>query len=291
VGAVKCLLCAGPLGRVRFERAGHAVRDCTACGLVQLDPLPGPDATRHLYEDEYFGGAGAGYTDYAAQETEYLATFDEELDRIARFVAAGTLLDVGCGFGWFVRQALARGYDAHGVDVSAHAVAVASRSLAGRIHAGTPDTVPALADLRFDVIFGSHVIEHVTDPRRFVADLVTRLRPGGVIALVTPDVTSGLARLSGRRWVSYKIPEHVAYYSPVTMRRLLESEGLRVRAIEPAHQHYALPFVADRVRALIRPLDRLVPRVEHLPGLRDRRIRIPTGSLRAIARAPGAGVE
>lgn len=287
---MKCLLCAAPLGRVRFERAGHAVRDCTQCGLVQLDPLPDVEATRHLYEDGYFGGGGgegAGYTDYAAQEAEYLATFDEELDRIAPFAAAGTLLDVGCGFGWLVRQALARGYEAHGVDVSGDAVEIASRSLPGRVHAGTPGTAPALAGLRFDVIFGSHVIEHVTDPRPFVADLAARLRPGGVIVLVTPDVTSTLARVSGRRWVSYKIPEHVAYYSPATMRRLLEGEGLRVSTIEPAHQHYRLPFVADRVRALIRPIDRLVPHLENLPGLRDRRIRIPTGSLRAIARAPG----
>jgi hypothetical protein len=40
------------------------------------------------------------------------------------------------------------------------------------------------------------------------------------------------------------------------------------------------------VRALIRPLDRLIPPIERAPFLRDHMLRVSSGSLRAIARRP-----
>jgi hypothetical protein len=109
------------------------------------------------------------------------------------------------------------------------------------------------------------------------------LRPGGLIVLVTPNIKSLLARVSGSRWVSFKIPEHVSYYDPDTITELLRRTGFTVRAIDPAYQYYAVPFVASRLRELVHPVSRLIPPVERLPFLRTRRIRVTSGSMRVIA--------
>jgi len=198
--------------RFRFRKEGYPIATCRECGLTQIHPLPPVEVLENLYEEDYFasGTEGHGYASYAEQEAEYLATFDEDLRRIADFVPTGTALDVGCGYGYFVRQALAAGYDAYGVDIAKEAVAVAEGELKGRVFQGTLENVEALRGLQFDIIFVSHLIEHVLDPVGFVSRLGNRVAERGILVLVTPNIRSPLARVSGRRWVSLKVPEHVA---------------------------------------------------------------------------------
>lgn len=286
----KCMLCAapGPFRR-RFMKDGYAIAECPTCGLVQLEPTPAPETLRALYEtDSYFDGDGSGYSEYESQEQEYLATFREDVRRIGQFVPSGKVLEVGCGYGYFLQCALAAGDDAYGIDVSPTAVKWASVRLPDRVFCGLLEEVPQIQEQQYDVIFGSHLIEHITAPGEFLAQAGRLLRPGGLLVLVTPNIRSLLSRASGRRWVSYKIPEHVSYYDPQTITDLLSRSGFSVRTVDSAYQHYALPFVASRVRELLQPVSRIIPPVERLRWLRDRRIRVTSGSMRVVATRNGS---
>lgn len=281
-----CLLCAshGP-STYRHTKAGYEIRQCDRCGLVQLVPAPSSETLHALYQDPaYFAGGGAsGYSEYGSQEREYVRTFSEDVGRLARFVPAGRVLDVGCGYGFFLKCALDAGYDAYGIDVSPAAVTHASRLHPGRVSLGSLEDAPGLGPATFHAIFASHVVEHLLDPAAFLRAAALRLEPGGVVMLVTPNVKSLLSRVSGVRWVSFKIPEHVAYYDPGTISELLRRSGFEPRAIDSAYQHYALPYVAARVRELLQPVSRLVPPLERLPGLHDACVRVTSGSMRVIA--------
>lgn len=291
-----CLDCGGSRLKLRYQlrdKGDACIVACEDCDLVQLEDRPSDAELALLYANGYFEGVGsdAGYEAYANQEQEYLATFDEDVRRIRDFVVEGSVLDVGCGYGYFVRRALAAGFDAYGVDLSADGIREAEKHVPGRVFCGTLDTVEALADRRFDVIFASHLIEHITEPQHFVQSLVGRLSERGVVMFVTPNIESWLAWLSGPRWVSFKIPEHVAYYSPKTIRRLLESADLELLAIDSAYQYYRLPFLMSKIRELLAPIGPRLPRLEDRAGLRHRMLRVTSGSLRAIARRPGAARE
>lgn len=282
-----CLLCGSPGPfRHRHTKDGYAIQGCRQCRLVQLVPRPAPETLRALYESaSYFGGGDgrSGYSAYASQEREYLLTFAEDVRRIGDFLPRGRLLEVGCGYGYFLRCALAAGHDAYGIDVSPAAVEHAARLHPGRVFEGVLEDASRLGDQPFDAIFAAHVIEHLVDPLAFLRAARRRLRPGGLLVLVTPNIGSLLSRVSGRRWVSFKVPEHVGYYDPGTMTELLRRGGFTTRAIDSAYQYYALPFVASRLRELLAPVSRLVPHVEHWPLLRDRCVRVSSGSLRAVA--------
>jgi SAM-dependent methyltransferase len=280
-----CILCAarGPFRR-RFTKDDYGIAECLTCGLVQLQPTPTPETLRALYEtDSYFGGEGSGYSEYESQEPEYLATFREDVRRIAEFAPSGKVLEVGCGYGYFLQCALQAGYDAYGIDLSPTAVKWASERLPNRVFCGLLEEVPEIQEQQYDVIFGSHLIEHLTEPGAFLERAGKLLRPGGLLVLVTPNIASLLSRASGRRWVSYKIPEHVSYYDPRTITALLDRSGFSVRAVDSAYQYYALPFVASRVRELLDPVSRLIPPIERLRPLTTRRIRVTSGSMRVVA--------
>jgi 2-polyprenyl-3-methyl-5-hydroxy-6-metoxy-1,4-benzoquinol methylase len=251
--------------------------------------MPPYEELAALYEGDYFGRRGAtGYDDYAEQEEEYGASFQEEVRLLRRYLTSGRVLDVGCGYGYFLEAAEAAGFEGHGIDVSAKAVQETARRLPGRVHHGDVRDCPALGPEEFDVVFVSHLIEHIPEPVSFVAALSRILKASGIAIFVTPNIHSPLARLSRSRWVSLKVPEHVAYYNPETIRRLLEEGGLEVIGMETAHQHYRLAFIGEKVRALLHPASLLIPPIERLAGLRNRMVRIPNGSMRVIGRkAPG----
>ncbi|MFG1818527.1 class I SAM-dependent methyltransferase [Kribbella sp. NPDC049174] len=281
-----CILCAqsGPF-RPRGAKDGYGIEECPACGLVQLVPTPTPETLRALYEgDSYFGGDGdTGYSQYESQELEYLATFREDVRRIAEFIPSGRVLEVGCGYGYFLQCALDAGYDAYGIDLSPAAVKWAAERHPGRVFCGLLEEVPEIQEQQYDVIFGSHLIEHLTEPGAFLETASRLLRPGGLIVMVTPNIKSLLSRVSGSRWVSFKIPEHVSYYDPATITTLLNRADFTVEAVDSAYQYYTLPFVTSRVRELLHPASRLIPPFERLKLLRDRRIRVTSGSMRVIA--------
>lgn len=287
-----CILCSatGPF-RPRGAKEGYEIKECAGCGLVQLVPTPTPETLRALYEgSSYFDGdGGSGYSEYESQEREYLATFRADVRRIAEFVPSGRVLEVGCGYGYFLQCAADAGYDVYGVDLSPTAIKWAAERFPGRVFCGMLDEIAEIQEQKYDVIFGSHLIEHVTDPGAFLSSAGRLLNPGGVIVLVTPNIKSLLARVSGPRWVSFKIPEHVSYYDPATISELLRRTGFTTLAVDSAYQYYAVPFVAGRLRELLDPVSRLIPRVENLGFLRGRQVRVTSGSMRVLATDAATG--
>jgi hypothetical protein len=78
-----------------------------------------------------------------------------------------------------------------------------------------------------------------------------KLRPGGLLSLITPDQSSLLARVSGRRWVEYHKPhEHLYFFSRRLMRRLLERAGFEVVRIGTAGKHVEVGFALDRLAGM-----------------------------------------
>jgi 2-polyprenyl-3-methyl-5-hydroxy-6-metoxy-1,4-benzoquinol methylase len=104
-----------------------------------------------------------------------------------------------------------------------------------------------------------HVIEHVESPRAVVQRLVRWLRPGGVLALETPNTESMDARIfrSGT-WGGYHIPRHWHLFNPSTFRSLLESEGLIVEAVKYETGHaFWMYSLHHKLRYARRPKARL----------------------------------
>jgi SAM-dependent methyltransferase len=101
--------------------------------------------------------------------------------------------------------------------------------------------------MKYNVIIACNVIEHIYEPAGFVRSLRERLTPGGRIVLATPDIGSFWYRLLKRRWPSFKIPEHVVFYSDKTLGRLLREGSFK--SIRPIPFAHAFPFglIADKI--------------------------------------------
>jgi SAM-dependent methyltransferase len=97
------------------------------------------------------------------------------------------LLDVGCGPGLLLGQAVERGADAWGVDVSATALALARRlAPRARVCAGNAEAL-GFADRVFDRVTCIGTFEHFPDGGRALAELRRVLKPDGRLCVMVPN--------------------------------------------------------------------------------------------------------
>lgn len=135
----------------------------------------------------------------------------------------GRLLDVGFGNGGFMKLATEMGWRAEGIDFDAKAVDVArSRGLNVRC-AGIEDFQAEAG--QYDVITLSHVIEHVHDHVGLLHELYRLLKPGGMLWLETPNISSLGARKYGPAWRGLEIPRHLAIFSLKSIQTALVNAG------------------------------------------------------------------
>jgi len=232
-------MCGSVNRKAMFRFGEFGVVRCAACGLEYLSPRLVEDAMLELYRSgEYYEGGLVGYDSYSGQEAALRATFGRIVDELVRAgFGGGDLLEVGCGYGYFLEAARPAFTTVLGTEFSQTAAAAARGRGLDVITGGLAD-LPAGA--RFDCVFSGHVVEHIYDPRAFVAGLHELLRPGGVIVLGAPDSGSFLARTMGSRWPSFKIPEHVVYFDRATLSRLMADAGLE--DVRPFHYPHAFPL-------------------------------------------------
>lgn len=246
---VSCPLCGSAPGiTLRQDFDPFRVVTCNGCGLVFLSPRLTESAILKLYAEEaYYVSevAGRGYDEYLEVRPNWLRTFTRRLDEIGKYQKPGKVLDIGCGPGFFLEAAQAKGYDAYGLDPSDYIVRVAREKFGDRIQHGVIETAVYPAE-EFDLVVAFDTFEHIYHPLAWLKAVRRVLKPGGLLAITTPDPSSMLAKLSGKHWVSFKLPEHVYYWSPPTIRRAL-TNGWEVLEINRAGQYATLGFLFRRL--------------------------------------------
>ena len=114
-----------------------------------------------------------------------------QADECSRTPLAGkSALDVGCGAGLLAEPLARLGATTTGLDAAPELIAVAKEHAAA-MGLAIDYRAGELAALEgcFDLITCMEVVEHVTDPAVFIADLAERLAPNGLLILSTPNAT------------------------------------------------------------------------------------------------------
>jgi 2-polyprenyl-3-methyl-5-hydroxy-6-metoxy-1,4-benzoquinol methylase len=132
---------------------------CNGCGFIFLSPRPDPKKGQ-----DYFNKAYSGHEDFS--DHEYYRDHDKKLyqsrlkiEAIEKLKPTGKkLLDVGAGQGHFMKEAIERGWDVVGTELSVEARESAKKLFKIDLKESFSDYGPET----FDVITLWDVLEHVS---------------------------------------------------------------------------------------------------------------------------------
>jgi SAM-dependent methyltransferase len=251
-----CVLCDGVRFRIYLDRV-YALGDqefdlirCEKCGLIRVEPMPGLDDIRRMYNKQYFEkDFSCGVRKGTYLETNRVKEYRETLEALKEHKPSGTLLEVGCAAGSFLNYARRLGYQVKGVDISEWAAKTGREQFGLEIYIGRVVEV-GLPSSSFDLIFLGDILEHEPKPVEFLSELKRLLKPDGVLAMKVPTYVNSFyyrtARLLPIPWTKGRLdrkllqamklsregtllpPYHVYEYSLNTVRFMCEKVRLRV---------------------------------------------------------------
>lgn len=259
------------------DRVHYRFVRCNSCGLTRADPVADSAALAELYAESGF--------DYNDEVPNLKATYGDYLDGLKQFgVDKAALLEIGCGNGFLLQEALARGFArVQGVEPSDAAIARAHVDVRRFIRRGVMR--PGLfAAEQFTVICLFQVLDHIPNPRELLDECWALLRPGGLMLCLNHNIDALSSRLLRERSPIVDI-EHTYLYTPATIARLFAGSGFAVRHVAAARNTYTIGYFA-RLLPLPTPLKRLLLEAIKRSGIGRLRMSIPIGNLYLVAQKP-----
>ena len=234
---VPCPACGADARVETFHKRPHAYHTCSKCSTVYVSPRPSDALLGEFYaqsENYAYWNAHVFPASEAQRRAHIFAPRAERVRALAeRHLGAsqgqrlGALVEVGAGFGTF-------GECVRALDVFERVVVLEpTPDLAATCRARglevieAPVEVADLGGLQADVLASFEVIEHLYDPAGFLARCVQWVRPGGILLLTCPSAT-GFDVAVLREASDTVDHEHINYFTPASLTRLVESHGFTV---------------------------------------------------------------
>lgn len=186
-------------------------------------------------------------------ETSFADQFDEKMNKydlqkrlsvvydelLTEDLQNKTLLDAGCGTGWFSKAAASRGAIVTSMDLGENLLREVAKKCDTKRVPGSILQMPFSNDT-FDYVVCSEVIEHVPEPAQAIKEIYRVLKPGGTLVLTTPNrfwyfslVIANFLKIRPyqglENWLGYR-----------ELRKEVESTGFTV---EKMHGIHLFPFI------------------------------------------------
>ncbi len=204
--------------------------ECFCCGLIHTNPQPLINEIGKYYKSEDYvshtdskKGIINGLYHYARK-----VTLDNKLSIISRYHKGTSLLDIGCGTGYFAQHMKKKGYNVSVMEPDTNAAAQATEKLKVNPFK-TLDEITG----KYKVITMWHVFEHVHDINATFTKLENLLDKDGVLIIAVPNPESPDAVMYKEYWAAYDVPRHLYHYKKSVIKQIANRYDLKVNAILP----------------------------------------------------------
>ena len=150
------------------------------------------------------------------------------------------ILEIGCGGAILLKELKDFGFRTFGVDPSPTAIRAAEKYGLNLIPKFFD---PELFSEPFSLIFHSDVLEHAFDPKEFIDEQRSVLKPDGLIIISVPNAQENIEYSD----ISMAMHQHLQYFTPESLSKLMESVGFEILEIRAADYGGSLYCAARRV--------------------------------------------
>lgn len=137
------------------------------------------------------------------------------------------LLDVGCGSGFYTKEAMDSGFNVTCIELGKRERTVTEK-MTGLVPINTSFEDFKTDNGTFDAVLMSQVLEHAYDVNEWISKSYDILRPGGVIAVALPNYNSIIRMILKERDPFICPPEHLNFFNKSSLLKLLLKHGFQV---------------------------------------------------------------
>ncbi|MBC7451732.1 MAG: class I SAM-dependent methyltransferase [Cytophagales bacterium] len=202
--------------------------ECFCCGLIQTSPQPclGEIGTYYV-SDQYVSHTD---TKKGLINTIYHFarrwTLKKKFELIQNYHPEGTLLDVGCGTGYFASFMKSKGYQISVMEPDTDAAKKAEEKLHIEPYSNLEQVKSS-----YKIITMWHVLEHVHDLNATFKKLESLLDINGVLIIAVPNPESPDAIHYKNYWAAYDVPRHLYHYKKNVIRQMANKYNMQVTDI------------------------------------------------------------
>jgi len=195
------------------------------CTMIYPNPVFKESSLKEFYQIVDSGQAKIT----VAESDFYTEIYSRGLTAVSRFVKPNTLLDVGCGSGFFLDIAKRKKWKTTGVELSPSDVAIAT----SHGHKIFSDRIEDIAFTEnFSAITLWDVFEHIVDGGPYLKKLSKLLAKDGVVFMQIPNSDSLAARIMREKCNMFHTLGHVSLYNPYTIELMAKKSGFRIVHME-----------------------------------------------------------
>jgi 2-polyprenyl-3-methyl-5-hydroxy-6-metoxy-1,4-benzoquinol methylase len=230
-----CALCGGQRTTLLYDLPDLRVFGCGTCDVTYVRPRSTPhDSPEHANDQSAELGRRYMQEVFIDRTEFWLSYWRKHVGQLRPFIESPTprLLDIGCAMGHFMLAAKEAGWVTRGVEISVEQASYAREVLNLDVRAGAFEDAP-YEPHSFDVITLWGVIEHIADPIGVMRKLADLLRPGGLVALRTPNRGSLITRVAaltylasgGRAMLPVYSDDHIFRFNEDSLRYVFRATG------------------------------------------------------------------
>jgi 2-polyprenyl-3-methyl-5-hydroxy-6-metoxy-1,4-benzoquinol methylase len=205
---------------------------CVDCKLIFTNPRPTKKSISQYYQSENY----ISHQDKANNLTNLLykivrkITIKQKLKWLKEFnKEKSNLLDIGCGTGYFLKEAKDNDWKVTGIEPNPTARKIAKKK-----------KIKVYSDLKkidttnkFQAITLFHVLEHIHSLRKTGKKLVELLEDEGTLYIAVPNYNSKDSMLYGEKWAGWDVPRHLYHFTQETMQIFADKMGMEIKGKKP----------------------------------------------------------
>ncbi len=234
---IKCPICESDTVKFKLEKSQYNINKCSNCEAEFVYPQPEESELIEVYEDHEYHSKDRYNINQKIER--FNPIWMQRLKHIFSLgYKGGSLLDIGCATGIFLKIAHKNGWEVTGLEKSQNAADIAAEYL-GKDNIFNTDLMDFSPIMKFDVVTLWALIEHVRNPMIYFKKIHELLQPNGLVGLSTPNVGSLSRFMLNKHWRYYIPPEHIIYFNKKSLAVLFELTGFKIVKIKTHFKHIA----------------------------------------------------
>ena len=217
-----CPLCQSE-AKFAFATKGFPLQDCLKCGHRFAEISADESHVSNIYDDSYFNGGDAGYSDYFAEGEMLRKRGQMYAKKVEKFAKAGKMLDVGAAAGFILQGFTDEDWEGIGLEPNASMAKFGQAKLNLDIRQGSLETFKT--NEKFDLISMIQVVAHFYEPRAAFETAAKLLKDDGLLLIETWNRESISAKIFGKNWHEYSPPSVLQWFSINGLTEFLKDFG------------------------------------------------------------------